>query len=446
MSSPAIALVLFCLSTACAFARDYHVAPDGKDTDSGSLHAPFATIRRAQESANPGDTVFIRGGIYRMNERQITTTARNRALVICLTKSGKPGRRINYFAYQDEKPVFDFSDVKPRDLRVTAFNVSGSHLHLKGLAVTGVQVTITAHTQSICFDNQGSDNLYERLEMHDGQAIGFWLGRGSNNLVLNCDAYRNYDHTSGNKRGGNVDGFGFHVPKGSVNNVFRGCRAWFNSDDGFDLISTREPVLIENCWAFYNGFGPEFERLGDGNGFKLGGFGIDGGELPNPVPRHVTRGSLAVRNKMAGFYANHHPGGIDLVNNSAYQNGTNYNLLGRNLEHTLDVPGFGHELKNNLGYKANSEVSNIDEALCQLAANSFTLQLRFDDRDFESLDLAELVAARQPNGDLPEIRFLHLKAGNPAVDRGVDVALPFSGKAPDIGAFETTQPAAEAGL
>jgi hypothetical protein len=35
-----------------------------------------------------------------------------------------------------------------------------------------VQVTITSHTQSICFGNDGSHNTYELLSMHDGQAIG----------------------------------------------------------------------------------------------------------------------------------------------------------------------------------------------------------------------------------------------------------------------------------
>ncbi len=437
MPTIVFALTLFQLSLAYAFAREFYVSPNGNDNHPGSIEAPFATITRAQQSANPGDTVLIRGGTYQMNDSQIAAIVRNRAHVINLTKSGQPGRRINYFAYPGENPVFDFNDVKPSRLRVTAFHISASHLHIRGLAVTGVQVTVTSHTQSICFDNQGNDNTYEHLKMHDGQAIGFWLGKGSNNLVLNCDAFRNHDHTSGNKRGGNVDGFGFHVPKGSINNIFRGCRAWFNSDDGFDLIRTEEPVLIENCWAFYNGYDPEFQSLGDGNGFKLGGFGIDGGSFPNPVPRHITRNCLAVRNKMAGFYANHHPGGLDLFNNSAFRNRTNYNLLGRNLENTMKVPGFGHRLKNNLSHKGNTEISNIDTALSEVAANSFNLQLQFDDRDFESLDMTELVTTRQPNGDLPKIRFLQLKEGNPAIDQGVNVGLPFSGKAPDIGAFES---------
>jgi pectate lyase-like protein len=151
-----------------------------------------------------------------------------------LDKSGVPGQPITYRAYSDEKPVFDCSTVKPRGQRVSAFYVSGSWLHLQGLEVTGVQVTIKTHTQSICFESQGSHNIFESLSMHDGQAIGIYHVRGSDNLFLNCDAWSNWDSTSEDGNGGNVDGFGCHPTKGSTGNLFRGCRAWFNSDDGAD--------------------------------------------------------------------------------------------------------------------------------------------------------------------------------------------------------------------
>lgn len=429
--------VIALVPAATLAARDFHVATDGDDSKDGSRTTPFASIQRAEKAVDPGDTVFIHGGIYKLSDFQIARTRRGRAQVTYLSKSGTPGKPIRYFASEGEKPVFDLSAVKPPDCRVTAFHVEGSWLHFKGISVTGVQVTITGHTQSICFDNEGDHNLYERLEMHDGQAIGFWLGKGSANLVLNCDAYRNHDFTSENGRGGNVDGFGFHVPKGSTGNVFRGCRAWFNSDDGFDLINTSEPVLIENCWSCYNGFDSSFKSLGDGNGFKLGGYGVSGGFVPSIVPRHEIRLSLAVRNKASGFYANHQPGGIDMFNNSAYLNSVNFNLLGRNGEHTADVPGYGHILKNNLGYKGRTEVSNLDTAKCELAANSFDLKLPLEDRNFKSLDPSDLVGPRQPNGDLPVIPFMRLTPGNPAIDKGVDIGLPFKGKAPDLGAFES---------
>jgi hypothetical protein len=419
-------------------AAEVFVAPNGSDANSGTRESPFATVQRAQAAVAPGDTVFIRGGTYRMSESQIARTERPYAYVTFLDKSGAPGKRINYWAYAGERPVFDFSAVKPAGLRVTAFRINGSWLHLKGLEVVGVQVTITTHTQSICFDNQGSDNLYEQLSMHDGMAIGLWIGNGANNLVLNCDAYRNFDNVSENKKGGNVDGFGYHGRKGSVNNVFRGCRAWFNSDDGFDFINSAEVATIENCWSFYNGYSIEFTELADGNGFKAGGHaGTPVDRLPDPIPRHVVKGSVAVRNKANGFYANHHTGGIEWFNNTAYRNRVNFNLRGRERsDNRTIIPGRGHRLRNNLGFAGGTEVAELDAAASDVATNYFNLPVTITADDFQSLDEAELTQPRLPNGDLPEIRFLHLTSTSDAIDKGVDVGRPFFGRAPDLGAFE----------
>ncbi|HEY6915838.1 MAG TPA: DUF1565 domain-containing protein, partial [Paludibacter sp.] len=189
-------------------AKTYFVAVNGNDTTNpGTIVAPFATITRAQKDVESGDTVYVRGGKYEMAERQIARKQRIWAMMHLLNKSGKEGQRINYWAYQNERPVFDMSNVKPLNQRVMAFNVTGSWIHLKGLEVVGTQVTILGHTQSECFHNEGSHNIYEQLSMHDGQAIGFYLIRGSDNLILNCDAYRNWDYTSEGGRGGNADGF-----------------------------------------------------------------------------------------------------------------------------------------------------------------------------------------------------------------------------------------------
>ena len=430
----AAALVALCSS---ASAAKFYVATDGKDENPGTLEAPFASIGRAQEAVSPGDSVIIRGGTYRMREADIVDRRRGRARVFRLDKSGREEKPIEYAAAEGEEPIFDFTDVKPARLRVTAFEVNGSWIRLKGLTVVGVQVTILGHTQSICFDNEGDHNVYERLTMRDGQAIGFWLGRGSQNLILNCDAYRNHDYTSEDKRGGNVDGFGFHVPKGSVGNVFRGCRAWFNSDDGFDFIMAAEPVTVENCWAFYNGFDSKFKSLADGNGFKAGGYArTPPEELPKVIPRHVVRSSVAVRNKASGFYSNHHPGGVDFINDTAFRNSINFNLLGRNLKDVNDVPGFGHRLKNNLGYQGKKEVANFDASTCEFVNNYFDLKLQLKDSDFAGLDETDLMKPRQKNGDLPDVPFLRPVKGSQFLNRGADVGLPFKGIAPELGAFE----------
>jgi hypothetical protein len=433
------ALPFLLLGSLCSLgATTFYVAPNGDDENRGAIDTPFATIQRAQQAVSPGDTVLVRGGRYVMSESHISRQVGPYACVTFLDKSGEPGKRIHYRAFPGEQPVFDFSAVKPAGRRVAAFRVHGSWLHLKGLEVVGVQVTITTHTQSICFDNQGSDNIYELLNMHDGMAIGLWIGAGSNNLVLNCDAYRNYDSVSEGGRGGNVDGFGYHGLKGSVNNVFRGCRAWFNSDDGFDFINADEPARIEYCWAFYNGFSPDFRSLGDGNGFKAAGeAGRSVERLPDPIPRHVVIGSVAVRNKVNGFYANHHPGGIEWLNNTAYKNRTNFNLRGRDpKDNRTIIPGRGHRLKNNLGFAGDTEVAELDFEASDVSGNHFTLPVTITAEDFLGLDEADLVKSRQPNGDLPDVQFLRLAPTSDAIDAGVDVGLPFHGTAPDLGAFE----------
>ena len=431
----AITLLLAASIAVRVDAAEFYVSPTGNDSDLGTLSKPFATIQRAQEAVAPADTVHIRGGTYLMKESQI---ARRRGIFAHLTvldKSGTRGKPITYRAYKDEKPVFDCSQVKPEGKRVDAFYVSGSWLHLQGLEVVGVQVTMKGHTQSICFENDGSHNIYERLSMHDGQAIGIYSVRGSDNLFLNCDAWNNWDYTSENGKGVNVDGFGCHPPKGGTGNIFRGCRAWFNSDDGFDCIGARESVTFENCWALYNGFSPKLERLGDGNGFKAGGYGtLAADRLPTPIPRHTVRFSLAVGNKASGFYSNHHLGGSDWFNNTAYRNGSDFNMLCRLADNRTDVDGYGHTLRNNLSYKSRAAISRFDPAKNEADHNSFALKL--SDKDFVSLDERMLVQPRQTNGALPAITFMHPAEGSVLIDGGVPVGFPFQGAKPDIGAFD----------
>src|SRR3954451_16311922 len=182
---------------------DFFVTTNGSDSNPGTLAKPFATIQHAQDSVSPGDTIFIRGGSYAMRDNQIARRQRIWAYVTFLDKSGTRDKPINYFAYKDERPVFDFSRVIPPGLRVNAFQIDGSWIHLKGIEVTGVQVTIKTHTQSEGFENRGSHNIFEQLSIHDGQAIGIYCIGGSDNLFLNCDAYRNWDYTSESGRGGN---------------------------------------------------------------------------------------------------------------------------------------------------------------------------------------------------------------------------------------------------
>ncbi len=403
-----------------ATAKTIYIAPDGNDANSGTLSAPLASVMKAQEKIAPGDTVLIRGGTYHIPPGQIASQKGIYASVNELGKSGLPGKMIHYMACPGEKAVFNLSDVKPANLRVIAFNVTGSWIHLKGFEVVGTQVTIHEHTQSECFHNEGSHNIYEQLAMHDGQAIGFYLTKGADNLIINCDAYRNWDYTSEDGKGGNTDGFGCHPQPGGTGNVFRGCRAWFNSDDGYDCIRAYEAVVFDNCWAFYNGYNSQMVSLGDGNGFKAGGWGLTKDKrVPEVFPMHTVRFCLAVGNKQSGFYANHQPGGGYWFNNSAYRNNVNFNMLNRSSDFTQDMPGYGHVLKNNLSFEARTaDFRSIDVGKCTLENNSFFSNRSPEKSDFESLDEKELTTARKADGSLPDMRFMRPKSSSPLVETG----------------------------
>ena len=110
-----------------------------------------------------------------------------------LDKKGTADNPIEITSYEGEKVTFDLSDVKTEN-RIIGFYVKADYRRLRGFDIVGIQVTQTGHTQSINVGLFGGSNcIIERVDMHDGMGIGVYATRGNDNLVLNCDAYNNYD-------------------------------------------------------------------------------------------------------------------------------------------------------------------------------------------------------------------------------------------------------------
>ena len=59
-----------------------------------------------------------------------------------------------------------------------------------------------------------------------------------------------------------------------------------------------------------------------------------------------------------------------------------------------------------------------------------------NDADFAGLNDACAKAPRQADGSLPNCSFLKLAAGSDLINKGTNVGIPYSGSAPDLGAFE----------
>jgi hypothetical protein len=181
-----------------------------------------------------------------------------------------------------------------------------------------------------------------------------------------------------------------------------------------------QPTIIENCWAFRNGFNiwgiSNFQ--GDGNGFKLGG---------NYIPAaHSVRNCVAFDNKSKGFDQNNNTAGITLYNNTGWRNQS------RNFSFpTTPVSGF-HVLKNNISYSGSNSIA-VNSILETNSWNGFTIT----DADFISLDTLLALTSRDSNFNISETDLLRLAVGSSLIDAGVPVGLPYNDAAPDLGAFET---------
>lgn len=75
----------------------WYVAPQGSDSNPGTLEAPFRTIQRCADVAQPGDTCFIREGTYRET--------------VVVPRSGQAGAPITFKPYLEETVTISGADV-----------------------------------------------------------------------------------------------------------------------------------------------------------------------------------------------------------------------------------------------------------------------------------------------------------------------------------------------
>jgi hypothetical protein len=440
-------LLLFWLLSLAAMgtarATEYHVAPNGNDSNAGTMDAPWATLQKGASTANAGDTVWIHAGSYKV------TTPFNSGAGISFSKSGSAAANINYFAFPGDTPLFDFSNLVISTTGYTmGFVVTGSYLHFKGLEICCVPMN-TSSNNGISVSGSAAYDTFEQLNMHHNNGNGIFIGNksGGGHLVLNCDAHDNYDPNSSQGQGQNADGFGVHYQTSGATTVVRGCRAWWNSDDGYDLINQDIPVTVENSWAMMNGYasyGTVNPSQGNGNGFKMG-------SSPMMV-RHLVQNNVAWKNKASGFYANHSPGGNTWYNNTSFMNGTNYNMLAsppNDPNTTITLSGaLAHVMRNNIGYpNKNTNMTGVDTMF-----NSWDLMITPATTDFASttdpsvnmtgmgIEGMGALGPRQADGSLPNVDFMHLSATSRFIDKGTNVGLPYAGAAPDLGAYEYGAP------
>jgi hypothetical protein len=268
---------------------EYWIGPLGRSNNPGTQALPFGQLSDALTWVRPGGTIWVLPGTY-----QPVQTIRIQA-------SGTQAAPINIKAVAGNRPLFSFMQA---NTTLRGIDISGDWWHITGLELQ--------NSADNCINISGSHNTIENVIVHGCGDTGIQITvegdlagdatRGASNTVLNCDSWGNLDVATG---GENADGFAAKLALGA-GNVFDGCRAWNNADDGWDLFAANDVVTIRNCWSFSNGktLNGGNNPQGDGNGFKLGG-AQSGTDLGGAV--HIVTNSFAFDNLACGFTQNNNP-------------------------------------------------------------------------------------------------------------------------------------------
>jgi uncharacterized protein YjdB len=450
-----ILLLLLFASSSVVWAKTYYVAPTGgSDSYSGTkISEPWATWQKAFNTAtNPGDTVFFLNGVW-------TPSGTGSDVVSLNGVSGTHDRWIVYTNYPGATPVLDCKNYLPTGGTITGLSINNcSYIKFKGLTIKNrVQSPASEWIAGVLVSSDdGDDNSvlsFERCVSTGHGGSGYFIASYDTLYLINCDSYNNCDPIAAppsSLPGGRADGFNFSS-RGIASDTTKmtyvtGCRSWFNSDDGFDCATTKQ-LDLHNCWSFRNG------RLsGDGDGYKLSysnvqtnsqrqfhnnisaynnGIGIS--ELNLTTPDYGPRSSIYNNLIYKCIYAYlNAPAGFECSSGKART------LFKNNIFYALTDPTYKFIFNACENYVANFMTADHNNLIPTDTYPYYSIDPTYNvtDADFVSLDTTQLRLPRKADGSLPDVTFGHLVSTSDLINQGINVGLPYSGSAPDLGAFE----------
>jgi hypothetical protein len=418
-------LIFLCLCFSLTISgATYYVSPGGSDSNNGTISQPWKSPNYAFNKLVAGDILYVRGGTY------TSMGSGNRGIAI-KSRNGTSSSPIKVFAYSGETPVLDCSGLSASNGDVIGLEISNcSYWTIAGLDIKNVSEPTSHDGPGPGCAISGCSNItFDQVNVHDC-GNGFITYVSDYIYYKNCDSYQNADQKD---NGDLANGFYTRVTGGG-HVFYDGCRAWLNSDDGWDAFCPVKGgdgyISYNKCWAFENGAWGG--KVGNGCGFKTG---VTNVAAIGGVQRTLTN-CLAFNNSGAGYDESQDLAYGYSIPHVIYNCVSYNNVVGFDFDSQAgNLGSFNADIiKNCISYQdGRTSWKNFPN---NILSNNWFQAGGFDDY-FASLDASQAKGNRQADGSLPVMTFLHLTTSAiPLLDAGADVGIAFAGNSPDIGAFE----------
>lgn len=190
-----------------ASATNYYVATNGLDANPGTLASPWLTLQHAVYTVAPGDTVFVRGGIY--NE------------TVGFGVNGSPTASVTFENYPGETPIVDGTGLKvpEADYAAGLFEfTNASYVVIQGFEIRNFQtnstslvpagIDITGSPHDLTFISNRVHNISNPNTSSDGNAYAIAVHGTTaapiSNLVFRCNEI--YSNSTGQSETFSLDG------------------------------------------------------------------------------------------------------------------------------------------------------------------------------------------------------------------------------------------------
>jgi len=308
-----------------------YVSPEGRPFNKGTSWEDALNVQTALKHVGPGQTILLKAGHYDMKAAE---------LLVERGRDGTPEAPIT-MTTDGGYATFDFGRTGTGFTcwgdwwNISFINICNTLDLMKGMQLAGSNCTL----ERMNFYNNGTTGL--QVSGTSNEPYDRWP---ANNTIINCTSINNGD--SGYE---DADGFAPKLTCGP-GNVFIGCIAAYNADDGWDMFAKSATgqigsVVVKDCVTYRNGYlmvkqgsiktaivfadivcdengnltfvgeeGVDYMMIeaGNGNGFKLGGTNILGD--------HRLINSISYENKSKGIDSNSCPD-IKVYDSTSFNNG-----------------------------------------------------------------------------------------------------------------------------